>query len=79
MSVAVQRDRDRRVSQVGAQDLGVDPGGDPDAGEGMAALMESERRQPGFFPLLKGPLAKGTGSVGQTGCLALAKSSPSVG
>lgn len=42
MAVAVERDRDRRVAQIGAQSLRVQSGGDPDAGEGMAALVETE-------------------------------------
>lgn len=48
--VAVERDRDRRVAQVGAQGLGVQSGSDSDAGVGVSALVESEWLQSGFLP-----------------------------
>lgn len=42
MAVAVERDRDRRGAEVGAQRLGVQSGGDGDAGVGVATLVEAE-------------------------------------
>jgi len=47
--VAVEGNRDRCVAEVRAQGLGVQPGSDADAGEGVATLVETDReggRQP---------------------------------
>ena len=45
VAVAVERDRDRGVAHVGGERLGVDAGGDHQRGEGVAALVEGDRRE----------------------------------
>lgn len=50
VAVAVERDRDRRVAEVGAQGLGIESGGDSDAGEGMATLVEAEQFEARLLP-----------------------------
>lgn len=49
-AVAVEGDRDRRVTEVGAQGLGVQVRRDGDAGVGVATLVETERLQARLLP-----------------------------
>lgn len=50
MPVAVEGDRDCGGAQVGAQSLGIEVSGDPDAGERVATLVEAERFEARPFP-----------------------------
>lgn len=58
MPVPVERDRDRRVAEVGAQGLGIQSGGDADAGVGMTALVEAERVEVRLLPACVGTTAQ---------------------
>jgi len=61
VTVAVKSDRDRRVAEVGAQGLGVQPGSDADTGEGVAPLVEAERFEAYLLPARVGAAAKDSG------------------
>src|SRR5688572_3187168 len=50
VSVAVERDRYAGVAHVDAERLGVHAGGDHERGEGVAALVETDRREAGLLP-----------------------------
>jgi hypothetical protein len=54
MAVAIQRDRNVGVAHESLQCLGVDPGGDHQGGEGMAALVQRNALKPGIPP---GPIS----------------------
>lgn len=69
VAVTVERDRDRRVAKVGAQSLGVQPGGDPDTGESVAALMEAEPFESRILPAHVGAAAEDAGvGLATLGC-----------
>lgn len=80
MAIAVERDGDRRMAQVGAQSLGIQSGGDADTGVGVAALVEAKRFEPRLLPACVRAAAQDAG-VGwpSSELLELGKSSPAVG
>lgn len=61
VAVAVERDRDRRVAEISAQGLGIQPGGDADAGVGMATLVEAEGFEARLFPARVGATTQDAG------------------
>jgi hypothetical protein len=52
VAVAVERDLDRAVPEVGGESLGVDAGCDQDRGEGVPRLVETDRLKLRLLPRL---------------------------
>jgi hypothetical protein len=66
VAVAVERDCDVRVTEVGTHGLGVEPGGDEQRGCGVPRLVEPERRQLDVAPAPRpSPPPASTGRAGR--------------